>query len=97
VIIPAEATALKKDAGKVDGSNLPPGAMQVNTDFGGPGWGGPCPPEGDRPHRYQFSLYALKVPKLELPPNATASLAGFMVNANSLGKATLTGRYGRKK
>lgn len=27
---------------------------------------------------------------------AGASLAGFMVNANSIGKATLTGRYGRK-
>lgn len=41
--------------------------------------------------------YALKVPKVDVPANATASLAGFMVNANSLGKATLTGRYGRKK
>jgi phosphatidylethanolamine-binding protein (PEBP) family uncharacterized protein len=41
--------------------------------------------------------YALKVPKVDVPANATASLAGFMVNANALGKATLTGRYGRKK
>jgi hypothetical protein len=24
-------------------------------------------------------------------------LAGFMVNANSIGKASLTGKYGRKK
>jgi phosphatidylethanolamine-binding protein (PEBP) family uncharacterized protein len=52
-------------------------------------------PEGV--HRYNFTLYALKVPKVDVPANATASLAGFMVNANSLGKATLTGRYGRKK
>lgn len=97
VNIPADVTELRKDAGKADGANLPPGAAQVNTDFGGPGWGGPCPPVGNKPHRYVFTLHALKVPKLDLPPNATASLAGFMVNAESLGKATLIGRYGRRK
>ncbi|MGC2517498.1 MAG: YbhB/YbcL family Raf kinase inhibitor-like protein [Burkholderiales bacterium] len=97
VNIPANASELKKDAGKADGSGLPQGAMQITTDFGGPGWGGPCPPTGDKPHRYHFTLHALKVEKLDLPQGASASLAGFMVNANSIGKATLTGKYGRKK
>src|SRR5713101_9559368 len=97
VNIPASATALKKDAGKADGSSLPQGAEQIATDFGGPGWGGPCPPAGDKPHRYNFTLHALKVEKLDLPKGATASLTGFMVNANSIGKATLTGNYGRAK
>ena len=95
--IPADAAELAKGAGKADGSALPKGAAQVNTDFGGPGWGGPCPPIGDKPHRYNFTLHALKVDKLDLPTGATASLAGFMINANSIGKATLTGKYGRKK
>ena len=97
VDIPASVTALEKGAGKADGAGLPPGAVQVPTDFGAPGWGGPCPPAGDKPHRYNFTLHALKVEKLDLPKGATASLAGFMVNANSIGKATLTGRYGRAK
>ena len=35
--------------------------------------------------------------KLDLPTGATASLAGFMINANSIGKATPTGTYGRKQ
>lgn len=95
--IPADTAALAKDAGKADGSGLPKGARQVHTDFGSPGWGGPCPPAGDKPHRYNFTLHALKVEKLEIPPSATASLAGFMVNANSIGKATFTGTYGRPK
>ncbi len=97
VNIPASATELKKDAGKADGSSLPQGAEQIATDFGGPGWGGPCPPAGDKPHRYNFTLHALKVEKLDLPKGANASLTGFMVNANSIGKATLTGKYGRAK
>ncbi len=96
VNIPASTTELRKDAGRADGSNLPMGAAQINTDFGSPGWGGPCPPVGDKPHRYNFTLYALKVERLDAS-GATASLAGYMVNANAIGKARLTGKFGRKK
>ena len=63
------------------------GAKQVATDFGTPGYGGPCPPKGDKPHHYNFTIYALKADKLALPPHATASVAGFIINANALGKA----------
>jgi Raf kinase inhibitor-like YbhB/YbcL family protein len=96
VNIPASATQLRKDAGKADGSNLPFGCAQIDTDFGGPGWGGPCPPVGDRPHRYNFTLYALKVDALDVS-GASASLVGYMINANAIGKAKLTGKFGRKK
>jgi hypothetical protein len=93
--IPASATGLAKDAGRSDGTNLPAGAMHVDTDFGGPGWGGPCPPVGDKPHRYNFTVYALKTDRIDAS-GASASLAGYMVNANTLAKATLTGKFGRK-
>jgi Raf kinase inhibitor-like YbhB/YbcL family protein len=69
--------------------------MQGNTDFGAPGYGGPCPPPGDKPHRYYFRLHALKVEKLELPANATAAMVGFNVRANTLGVAELMATYGR--
>ena len=92
--IPASANGLPQGVG-VDGKGLPEGAAQGVTDFGAPGYGGPCPPKGDKPHHYNFTIYALKVEKLNLPPNATASLTGFLVNANALAKATLTGTYGR--
>lgn len=95
VNIPASATGLAKDAGKADGSNLPSGAVQVTTDFGSPGWGGPCPPVGDKPHRYVFTLYALKVENLDVG-GGSASLAGYMVNGNAIAKATLIGKFGRK-
>lgn len=93
--LPASTTSLAQNAGAVDGKNLPEGAAQQPTDFGVPGWGGPCPPVGDKPHRYVFTVYALKVDKLEVPLGATASLVGFLVNANAIGKASLTARYGR--
>jgi phosphatidylethanolamine-binding protein (PEBP) family uncharacterized protein len=37
----------------------------------------------------------VKVPKLDVPEDATAALAGFMVNANTLAKASFTFTYGR--
>jgi Raf kinase inhibitor-like YbhB/YbcL family protein len=95
VNLPASATSLPQGAGAADGKALPETARQINTDFGTPGWGGPCPPQSDKPHRYNFTVYALKVDKLDLPANATASLTGFMVNGNAIGKAKLTGLFGR--
>ena len=77
-------------------AGLAAGAV-VATDFGAPGYGGPCPPKGARPHHYHFTLYALKIEKLDVPKGATASLIGYMANANSIGTATLTGKYGRPK
>jgi Raf kinase inhibitor-like YbhB/YbcL family protein len=96
VNIPASAAELRKDAGRADGSNLPVGCTQISTDFGAPGWGGPCPPVGDKPHRYNFTLYALKVDRLDTA-GASPSLVGYMVNGNAIAKATLTGKFGRKK
>jgi Raf kinase inhibitor-like YbhB/YbcL family protein len=95
--IPANVTELKPDAGNVSGANLPQGAKQVRIDYGVAGWGGICPPAGDKPHRYIFTVHALKTDKLDIPADATAALAGFMVNANSIGKATFTAKYGRPK
>jgi Raf kinase inhibitor-like YbhB/YbcL family protein len=69
--------------------------VQGPTDFGTRGYGGPCPPPGDKPHRYIFTVYALKVPRIDVPANATAAMVGFNLNANALAKGTLTARYGR--
>ncbi|MGH2651054.1 MAG: YbhB/YbcL family Raf kinase inhibitor-like protein, partial [Actinomycetota bacterium] len=44
-----------------DDSGLPPRgtATYATNDFEEEGYRGPCPPEGDPPHRYVFALYAL--------------------------------------
>lgn len=93
--LPATTTTLPQGAGAAQSKTMPAGAVQQKTDFGVAGWGGPCPPVGDKPHHYNFTVYALKVDKLDVPPDATASLIGFMVNANALAHARLTGRSGR--
>jgi Raf kinase inhibitor-like YbhB/YbcL family protein len=93
--IPASATALPSGAGAGATAGLPAGAAQGTTDFGTAGYGGPCPPAGDAPHRYVFTVHALKVARLDLPANATAAFVGFNLNANRLASASFTARYGR--
>jgi Raf kinase inhibitor-like YbhB/YbcL family protein len=95
--IPAATSGLPADAGAADGKALPAGAVQIRTDFGQRAWGGTCPPQGDKPHRYIFTVHALKVDKLDVPADATAALTGFMIHANELGKASFTAKYGRPK
>jgi len=94
--LPADMRSLPQGAGAPAAPALS-AAVQTRTDFGKPGWGGPCPPVGDKPHRYVFTLYALKVDKLDVPADAPAAYVGFMVNANAIGKARFTAQYGRKK
>ena len=93
--IPASATKIAQGSGTADGAGLPAGSVQGRTDFGSPGWGGPCPPVGHGKHHYRFTLHALKVEKLEIPDGATAALIGYVVNDNSIATAKLLGLYGR--
>jgi len=86
--LPAEVSALPRGIGRV--AKLPAGARQGRNDFGTGEFGGACPPAGDKPHRYIFTIYALKVDHLELPPDASAALIGFKINANQIGKASIT-------
>jgi len=51
--------------------SLARGFRQAINDFGKPGYGGPCPPRGDKPHRYHFQLSAPSEPSLPVGPSAT--------------------------
>jgi len=107
--IPPTTTGLAQGAGNSP-TTLPAGAYGGNTDFMDTGatgvngnYGGPCPPTGDAPHRYNFTLYALSVDHVAdaggIPKTGTASLFSFVINKGVgpalLGKATFTATFGR--
>ena len=94
--IPAGVTSLPKGAGDPASGKTPAGTIQARSDYGKPGYGGPCPPPGDRPHRYIFTVYALKADKIDADENAMPALVGFMINATKIAKASFTATYGRK-
>jgi Raf kinase inhibitor-like YbhB/YbcL family protein len=93
VNIPPDVTELPLGAGSGDG--LPAGALQTRTDYAVAGYGGPCPPEGDHPHRYFFTLFAVSLDSLPVQADTPAAVIGFQLNFNNLGKAALVGLYKR--
>ena len=94
VNIPASVTELALGAGDPKGSSLPKGALLTRTDFGAPGYGGPCPPEGDHPHRYFFTVHAVGT-ELGVNAETSAAVIGFQLHFNTLVKAAIMGLYKR--
>lgn len=76
------------------GAAMPAGAQSGRNDYGETGFGGAYPPQGDAPHRYLFTVWALDVPRLDLPELPSGAMVGFNLHAHVLAKATLTGRWG---
>ncbi len=97
--IPAEVTSLREGESfktyKEGDKTVNFGKVgQARTDFGSSSYGGPCPPPG-APHHYVFTLYALKVAKLDLNKNSSGAMVGFNANANVIEKKTITVMFGR--
>jgi len=66
---------------KIPESSRVPGRVALN-DFGERGYGGPCPPRGDKPHRYVFLVLALDKPigvDMNDPRKALSSLASHVL------------------
>ncbi|MBI2613366.1 MAG: YbhB/YbcL family Raf kinase inhibitor-like protein [Candidatus Levybacteria bacterium] len=72
-------------------NSVPKGAVLGITDFGKPGYGGPCPPSGV--HRYFFKLYALDS-LLDLPQESTKTQIGEVMQGHIIDKTQLIGLYG---
>lgn len=95
VNIPASVTELPLDAGNPASGKLPAGALQVRTDFGKPGYGGPCPPPYDHPHRYIFTVYAVSAEALPVTADTAAAVVGFNLHFQTVEKAELMGLFKR--
>ncbi|MBN9049969.1 MAG: YbhB/YbcL family Raf kinase inhibitor-like protein [Rhizobiales bacterium] len=93
VNIPPTVTDLAAGAGST-GGQLPAGALATRTDFGKPGYGGPCPPDGDHPHRYLFTVFAVG-DTLDVAADTSAAVIGFNLHFKMLAKASIMGLYKR--
>ncbi len=91
--IPASVTEIVEGASG-DMKKLPKDSVEARTDFGKPGYGGPCPPTGSQPHRYIITVYALK-DKIPLDQDASGAMVGFYINSLKVAEGSLTGKYSR--
>ncbi len=93
--IPVNTTEFKQGAGDISTKAAPKAALQIENDYGFQGFGGACPPKGDKVHHYQFTVYALSVGHIDLKSNASGALTGYMIKTNSLGSSTIETLYKR--
>ena len=56
---------------------------------------GPCPPPGDSPHHYTFSVYALTIAPSVLPAGLTRAALLHAIAGKQLATATLAGTFAR--
>jgi Raf kinase inhibitor-like YbhB/YbcL family protein len=85
--IPAHARAIAE-------GRVPAGAIETENSFGKRGWGGPCPPEGDEPHRYVFAVYTSDA-RLPLDRDSSPDDVRAALSDHAIARGTLTGRFGR--
>jgi Raf kinase inhibitor-like YbhB/YbcL family protein len=69
---------------------------EVSNDFGKPGYGGPCPPQGHGPHHYHFKLFALDVDTLNIGSDAKIVDIENAASKHAIAQGELIGTYERR-
>ena len=82
------------NVGRIAEGRPPAGSVEGENGFGDRGWGGPCPPERDSPHRYVFAVYGLDEP-LGLGEDASPKDVHAAIREHTLGRGATIGRFGR--
>jgi Raf kinase inhibitor-like YbhB/YbcL family protein len=90
VDIPGDVRELPEGASQLA---MPPGAIEHDSSYGSPGYGGPQPPAGSGSHDYVFTLFALDVPRLGVREDAIWDEVREALDAHVLESATLRGTF----
>jgi len=93
VNIPVQSQLITESAGNQP-KLLPKGSQLIRNDYGTINYGGPCPPENSN-HRYQFTLYALDIDRIDVTDQTTPAMIGFIANAHQIAKTSITYHYTR--
>ena len=81
--------------GRILEGNVAPEMDQGRNDLGSRGWIPACPPDGDGPHRYVFTLHALDE-VLDLPDGAPPGAVRSAIAATGIADARLGATYHRR-
>ena len=95
VNLPATVHQLAEGAGDAGSKSLPAGAVEGRNDTGAAHYFGACPPSGDPAHHYQITVFAVKVPKLQVDNETSGARVGFQLHFNTLAKAQIVATFAK--
>jgi len=93
--MPPDTMGLAEGVGVAGNGKLPKGAAQGRNDAGTAAYFGPCPPQGDKPHHYVLTIFAVDADKLGVDANTSGAVVGFQLHFHTIAKASVTYTYGR--
>lgn len=93
--VPATVTELARGAGAEGDAALPAGAYHLRNEYGGHGYIGAAPPEGDQPHRYYFVVHAVDVDSLGVSREANGTVLSFNLAFHTLARGMVVPTYQR--
>lgn len=77
------------------GNKVSKDIIQSVTNYGKVGFGGACPPVGDKAHKYELTIYALDIESLGLSKETNPAIVGYYINNHTIEKSTITAYYKR--
>ena len=87
--IPGTTTSLPENAGALDSTTLPAGAIQLDGDAGMPRYIGGAPPAGSGLHYYYITVTALNESSTGLGATTSAALLNFEIDSHTIARATI--------
>jgi Raf kinase inhibitor-like YbhB/YbcL family protein len=87
----AGVDGLARNAGDPAAGLMPAGAVTLPNDLRLARFLGAAPPAGHGPHRYFFTVTALDVESLDVPPDATPAVLGFQMAGHVVARAHIIG------
>lgn len=91
--IPADIKLLEEGAS--GSKQMPQGSKELDNSFGWNGYGGPQPPKGSGPHKYEVILYALNLEKLELDKHTSLKTFQKAIEVKAKATAKIVGFFER--
>ncbi len=80
----------------VSGTNkIPVGSKELNNTFGWIGYGGPQPPKGSGLHKYEITVYALNIEKLNLDKHTSLVTFNKSIEGKVIQSAKVVGIFER--
>ena len=87
--IPGTSTSLPANAGALNSTTLPAGAIQLDGDAGMPRYIGGAPPADSGLHYYYITVTALNESSTRLGATTSAALLNFEIDSHTIARATI--------